>query len=550
MLITLTKPALTEPFTRPSAARTLGDVRDLLMGLPEMDRPTKLQISAINTVAKASRCAPEDLPADPVRLREQLHLISPAIAGLSQGSWSSVRSRILKALQRVDINVMSSRRTSPLCPVWTPLYQSLPKNGSEAALGRFIGYLSGKGVLPSIVSDASVRDFTHELDSASLRGSPAVIARAAVRSWNTAVDRVPGWPQQRLSNVAKRASGYVLRADLFSPGFQASLAEYMEFLTDPPDDEDAPFKGLKATTLGLREFQLRQLASALVHQGVPIEEITSVDILARRDHVDLICEFFIQHHGRPDSVQLMNLMSALRPIALHLLKDRDLADWVSRRQKRLWGGSTRRFGMTEKNRRRLAVFRDPQHVRDLLLLPYRLLKRAESGTVAPVDVARLIRTAVAIEMQVMAPIRLQNLSEIDLDRDLVRSRFGKGAAVHLFIPGHRTKNGEPIEIELPTQSMALIDLYIAKYRNQLIDPQFRGVKPRFLFPRADGTAKIGKVLADAICSVLLRERGIKLERPSFSASQLLHLPAKPPWADGRHEACAWPPQRGDHPPLL
>ena len=118
MLITLTKPASTEPSTRPSAARTLGDVRDLLMGLVEMDRPAKLQISAINTVARASRCAPDDLPANPVRLREQLELISPAMAGLSQGSWSSVRSRILKALQRVDINVMSSRRTSPLCPVW------------------------------------------------------------------------------------------------------------------------------------------------------------------------------------------------------------------------------------------------------------------------------------------------------------------------------------------------------------------------------------------------------------------------------------------------
>jgi integrase len=165
--------------------------------------------------------------------------------------------------------------------------------------------------------------------------------------------------------------------------------------------------------------------------------------------------------------------------------------------------------MTQKNRRRLAVFRDPKHVRDLLLLPYKLLKRAESGNLPARDAAILMRAAVAVEIQIMAPIRLQNLSEIDVDRDLVRSRRGKGAKVHLFIPGKRTKNGEELELELPAQSVALIDLYLANYRNQLIQPQYRGSGPRFLFPRPDGTVQAGKTLATLICNVLLRELGIK-----------------------------------------
>jgi len=242
----------------------------------------------------------------------------------------------------------------------------------------------------------------------------------------------------------------------------------------------------------------------------------------------LICEFFIDHHGRSDSVQLSNLLSTLRPIALHRLTDRDLADWISRRQKRLSGGWARRSGMTEKNRRRLAVFRDPQHVRDLLLLPYRLLKRAEAGTLPPIDAARLVRTAVAIELEIMSPIRLQNLSEINVETDLIRSRSGKGATVHLFIPGKRTKNGEDIELELPAPSVALIDLYLAKYRNQLIDPEFRGTSPRFLFPRADGTAKVGRMLADAICTVLRRELGTKFNVHLFRhLSCFLYLRSHP-----------------------
>src|SRR6185437_1548184 len=132
----------------------------------------------------------------------------------------------------------------------------------------------------------------------------------------------------------------------------------------------------------------------------------------------------------------------------------------------------------------------------------------------PPEAAKLVRAAVAVELEIMCPIRLQNLSEIDVDTDFVRSRAGKNAAVHLFIPGKRTKNGEDIELELPKESMMLIDLYLAKYRNYLIEPQYRG-GPRLLFPRTDGTAKVGRVLADAILRVLQRELGIQFNMHLF-----------------------------------
>ena len=109
----------------------------------------------------------------------------------------------------------------------------------------------------------------------------------------------------------------------------------------------------------------------------------------------------------------------------------------------------------------------------------------------------------------MCPIRLQNLSEINVDTDFVRSHKSKGAPVHLFIPANRTKNGEEIEMELPKQSVELIDLYLAKYRNHLIKPEHRGIGPKFLFPNPNGTATVGRNLASVICKVLQRELGIK-----------------------------------------
>ena len=120
-----------------------------------------------------------------------------------------------------------------------------------------------------------------------------------------------------------------------------------------------------------------------MHQGVPPTEITTITRLLDRENVDRICEFFSERRpgsGRPNIGQVIDLLSILRSIALYHIKDRSQADWISRRMRRLGGGRThRRYGMTEKYRRRLSVFRDPQLVRDLLLLPYKLLKRAELG---------------------------------------------------------------------------------------------------------------------------------------------------------------------------
>lgn len=511
MLLTLKRPRTTSIDQPHLVVQTLADVRDVLARLPGGDGPeSKLQISAINTVARASGCAPEDLPSDPARLREHLASISCAMAGLTRGSWSSVRSRILKALRRAQVHVMAARRTKPLSEEWSVLYRSLPRTGLQPGLGRLIGYLSDRGVPPNQVCDGHIERFRDELTATSLRGRPSAIVRNAIRIWNIAVDTVPGWPQQQLAYERPQRMGYVLPAEQFSPGFQKSLAEHIEYLADPPDDDDdAPPRALRPATLRLREFQFRQMASALVHRGIPIESITSIGVLAERENVNALCDFFMERSDRAFVVQLDGMLRILRAVAAYHLKRRDLADFISRRVRRLSGGRSRRFGMTEKNRRRLAVFRDQQQVRDLLFLPWQLYKRAESKSLPPAVAAKLVRAAVAIELELVCPIRLQNLSELNLDTDFVRSHSGKKAAVHLFIPGSRTKNGEDIELELPRDTVGLIDIYMAKYRNLLIRPECCGKGPRFLFPKPDGTRKVPRVFADCICRVMERELGIK-----------------------------------------
>ena len=226
---------------RPPPAKTLADVREVLSRAGNADSAeTKLLISAINTVARASGCAPDDLPADPARLREHLASISPAIAGLTNGSWSSVRSRVLKALQLADVQVMSGRRTIPLSECWAQLYRLIRDKGGQAALSRFVGYLSQHGISPHQVNDAVLERFAQELEASSLRRNPREVVRGAIRGWNDAVEAIPGWPQQLLAPRRPDRQGYVLPAGSFPLTFQSSLDAHLAFLADPPEDDDAP----------------------------------------------------------------------------------------------------------------------------------------------------------------------------------------------------------------------------------------------------------------------------------------------------------------------
>lgn len=205
------------------------------------------------------------------------------MARLTRGSWSSVRSRVLKALQRAEVPVIEGRRTKHLSPAWNELYEALTRDGRKAALGRFIGWLSDHDVFPHEVSDEIVERFCHELGTCSLRGRPNAIVRGAIRSWNAAVAFVPGWPQEKLILPEIERSGFVLPAQSFTPAFQKSLTDYIAYLADPPEDDEALIRGLRPATLVRAEFQFRMIASAVVNRGAPIHAITSLADLATTD---------------------------------------------------------------------------------------------------------------------------------------------------------------------------------------------------------------------------------------------------------------------------
>ena len=118
---------------------------------------------------------------------------------------------------------MSGRRAGPLSEEWAALYANVPDdhgNGWKASLGRLISYCSDNDYLPGAVCDRLIERFEWTLKTTSLRGRPNDIVRGAIRRWNEAVDRLPGWPQQRLTLREISTTGLCVPAEDLHAEFQ------------------------------------------------------------------------------------------------------------------------------------------------------------------------------------------------------------------------------------------------------------------------------------------------------------------------------------------
>ena len=106
-------------------------------------------------------------------------------------------------------------------------------------------------------------------------------------------------------------------------------------------------------------------------------------------------------------------------------------------------------GLTVKNWDRLRAFDDEEKVNCFLRLPQRLREDVDRGRLPPHRAAVLAGIAAAVELLIVAPVRRQNLADIDVERHLVRT----GKKLHLVLPAAEVKNGTDLEFELPARTV-------------------------------------------------------------------------------------------------
>ena len=259
-----------------------------------------------------------------------------------------------------------------------------------------------------------------------------------------------------------------------------------------------------ATTLETREKQLRVAASALAHQGVERESIRAISHLVTLEHFKLILRFLLDRHDGQTSPQVAQIAAFLKGVARHWAKADDLT--LLQMQKVASRLSTGRRGLTAKNRERLRPFDDPQTVALFLGLPQRIRREVEKDPRAPERKAVMAQMAAAIAILLVVPLRIGNLAKIDMRKNLI----ARGNRVYLVVPEGDTKNGEPVDFELPPEIVEIVGWYVREYR-----PHLLRAPTNSLFPGEGSRAKSAAGLGAQIKAASFRFTGLTINPHLF-----------------------------------
>src|SRR5262249_18481665 len=126
----------------------------------------------------------------------------------------------------------------------------------------------------------------------------------------------------------------------------------------------------------------------------------------------------------------------------------------------------RRRGMTDKNMAVIRAFKDPQNRARLKALPTNLFDKALAERAALVQAAVTAELALAIQIELVAPMRLANLSALHIEKNIIRIG-GPEPTYHLVIPPEDVKNDEPLEYPLPKTVGAMLERYLEVFRPRL-----------------------------------------------------------------------------------
>ena len=440
------------------ASASLADLLAILQTVDLPERKRQELSSAVRTVARALGRPLQDIPADARLLANRLKDVAAAAIGISRGRWNNIRSLLRTALTFVQPISPGRNRNDP-SPEWRELSARLSRS-DKIALSRLLRYLSGRGIEPAAVMAETFDEYREHLERSLLK-RPSETFASTVRAWQRAASAVEGWPQIAVL-IPNRRRHWVSKWDRFPESLRRDCQAWLDRLAGRDLLEDAPFRPVRPATLEHREWQIRAFASSVIRMGRDPVTLTGLADLVEMETFKTGLRFFLDREGGPTTA-IAGLAGTLKAIARHHVR-------VDFHHLDRMGGIIRgrlalgRVGLTETNRTRLRPFDDLQSIHALLKLPAELMRQARRHRNLQRGAVRA-QLAAAIEILLMAPVRMSNLVKLDIERNLVRP--GQGKTLHIVIDAEEVKNREPLEYPLPPESVDLLECYIRDFRLHL-----------------------------------------------------------------------------------
>jgi integrase len=495
---------------RPVSMKTLADVLRRLEADDGLDqRQLREMRSAVNAVCRTLGTQPDLVPAEPRQLRPKLAKLTPAIAGVSPGRWCNIKSLTLKALKRAGLKSMAGRSRDALAPDWEALRALIPDRHFQSGLCRLMSFCTERGVSPAAVTAETFAQFGLEVENYSLVRDPGGLYRDTCKLWNRAVRTIPGWPQLEVA-VPDRRRTFALTLDDFPSPFRMEVEGFLTRCAEPDVFSDSYCKPAAELTLRNRRGYILMAATALVHTGVPISQVTGLDVIVDIDHAKALLRFLYNRAGDKTNNQIYHIGTLLKTISRHYLHQPE--ETVAQLRNLCKKLKPENEGFTEKNRQCLRQFADLKKLANLLLLPQRVIEQvARRHQIRRRDAVR-VEFAIAVGVLLNIPVRADNLAGLRLDQHL---RF-VGDRTFLSVPSDETKNAIRIEAELTARLVRLLQTYVEEFRHLLV-----GTPVPWLFPGKKGARRPSGGFGQQLTRFLAKEAGVVM-----TPHQFRHLAAK------------------------
>lgn len=515
------------PYDSPFVAKDAPRLSKVLGRLDEIEgiSPTRRRDlkSAIRAVARLVGKTPEAAPANINWLHVRLKRIHPAEHGIKMKTFQNIKSDALKALELTGCSRDRKDWLARPSVAWAELLTSIPDKHDRWKLTQLAQYCSAHEVVPSAIKDAHVIELRTALIEESFVNRPEHIAANAVKSWNRLKDQITGWPQITLAPPPPKKEPWTFPLEAFPESFLRDVDRWCHRLAHPDLLEgDGPVKPLRPKTIAHRRFQIREAASALVHSGLPMRDITSLAVLVDLDNLKRALRWMMGRFDNKPTEAIKGVAICLQAIATHHVK-------VSQEALTTIKGIVARLGrdadgLREKNRQRLLQLDDPMNMAKLLHLPARLVAEAErQHQIRPRKAALLVQAALCVEILLNAPMRIGNLATLNLVEHLKLVKVGRQSRTQIHIPGAEVKNNKPLDYELGSEATELLNLYVAKFR-----PRILAEPSDYLFPAQNGGPKRTDALSRLIKETILDHTGLTIHPHLFrSIAGKIHSQAKP-----------------------
>ncbi|MGA7453084.1 MAG: tyrosine-type recombinase/integrase [Rhodoplanes sp.] len=448
----------------------------------------------------------------------QLH---HARMGVTAKTLANHKSNIRAALRWFGKEHDVPQRGVRLSPEWERFSGGLEKRIRDR-LCSLIRYCSARRIGPLSVDDKIFDEYWRYRTKTTARASNNTARRFMVRAWNTCAAAIDGWPLRRLTEPpiklaepAWDAFPAGLRHDI--DGYFAGLAKVHRTLGGKRIQPCSP------STIATRRAELVAMARMAVRLGVPIQSLTSLAALLHPDVVELVIDAYWHKNGEEPKTGTVDLgWKVLRMARETACLDHAALERLD--EIRVALEQHRREGLTPKNLQLVRQVLTEGVWSEVVALPNNLMHQARSAKDhAPIKAAISAQLAVAVAILTFAPIRLGNLTSIELDQNLIKPG-GLNTPYWLVFPNYDVKNRVDLNFQFDQPLTDLIDEYIHEFRPALL----RGANAPWLFPGEAGQPKHKLQFSKQITVRIQKVTGLRITVHQFRhAAAAIYLKHRP-----------------------